>query len=340
MSPSLDRRRKKIMKRQLLSLAFAFTAMVALGDLGGPASAAEPLKIAGFPWIGWAPLYVAEQRGFFKDEGIEVHVVPMEWTPQEGFDLLAAKQIDVRAATLDESALYWRPEAPFAVILATDISSGGDGVLVRSDRDISSVEHLRGKKIVLSLNTPSHFLLNYLLQQNGMSEEDVALVDLSPEDAASAVVAGDVDVAGTFNPYLAKAAEDPNVEVWITSKDTPGLIADVLVMRKDTLASDPERCQRLVRAWNRAVEYQKANPDEAAAIMAKALNYGTAENVKADLAGLVLQGKDENAQFFGGSGPGTALSTVRFAIDLWTKIGRLTTPVKAEDLIDATCLEK
>ena len=54
----------------------------------------------------------------------------------------------------------------------------------------------------------------------------------------------------------------------------------------------------------------------------------------------VLQGKQGNAQFFGGTGPGTALGTARFAIDLWTELGRLSTPVKAEDLIDARCLEK
>ena len=50
---------------------------------------------------------------------------------------------------------------------------------------------------------------------------------------------------------------------------------------------------------------------------------------------IVLQGKQGNAQFFAGDGAGTALGTTRFAIDLWTELGRLTTPVKAEDLIDS-----
>jgi NitT/TauT family transport system substrate-binding protein len=330
------------MKRQMLSLGLACCAMVVLGGIVRPAPAAESLKIAyGSPWIGWGPLYVAEEKGFFKEEGIDVEVVFIEWkSPQEGFDALATKQIDGRLSALDESTLYWTPETPFAVMLATDVSSGGDGILVRSDRNIGSIEDLEGKRIGLWLTTPSHFLLNYLLQQNGMSEEDVTLVDMPAEAAAAAIVAGEVDAAVTWSPYVAEAAADPNVEILVTSKDTPGLIADVLLMRKDTLASDPESCQRLVRAWNKAVEYQKANPDEAAAIMAKGLNYGTAENVKADLAGLVLQGKEESTQFFGGTGPGTALGTASFAIDLWTDLGRLTTPVKAEDLIDASCLEQ
>ena len=74
--------------------------------------------------------------------------------------------------------------------------------------------------------------------------------------------------------------------------------------------------------------------------MAKGLGYGTADDIKADLAGIVLQGKQGNAEFFAGDGDGTALGTTRFAIDLWTERGRLSTPVKAEDRIDASCLEK
>jgi NitT/TauT family transport system substrate-binding protein len=111
---------------------------------------------------------------------------------------LANKQIDGRLATLDEGILHWKPESPFVVVLALDISSGGDGVLVRTDRNIKSVGDLKGKKVGLEHTTPGHFLLNYLLQQNGLSEADVTIVNMSPEDAAAAVVAGDVDAAATF----------------------------------------------------------------------------------------------------------------------------------------------
>jgi NitT/TauT family transport system substrate-binding protein len=202
------------MKGQLLSLSFACSTLVAIGS-SGPASAAEPLTIGyGSPWIGQGPLHVAAQKGYFEDEGLDVKLAKIKVSgPQEEFEALAAKQIDVLSATLDVSTLYWRPEAPFAVILAIDASSGGDGVLVRTDRNIGSIEDLKGKRVALRLNTPSHFLLAYLLRQNGMSDDDVILVDMSPEDAGKAVVAGDVDVAVTWNPHLLKAAEDPKVDI-------------------------------------------------------------------------------------------------------------------------------
>jgi NitT/TauT family transport system substrate-binding protein len=217
------------MKRQLLSLGFACSAMVTLGRIGGPASAAEPLTIGyGSPWIGQGPLHIAAQKGYFENEGLYVKLTKIEASgPQEEFAALAAKQIDVLTATMDVSTLYWRPEAPFAVILAIDASAGGDGVLVRTDRNIGSIEDLKGQRVALRLNTPSHFFLSYLLRQSGMSDDDVTLVDMSPEEAAKAVVAGDVDVAVTWNPHLLKAAEDPTVDILVTSTETPGLIADV-----------------------------------------------------------------------------------------------------------------
>jgi NitT/TauT family transport system substrate-binding protein len=332
------------MSRPKLSLGFAFSIVVTLGGIAGQiaSASAEPLKIAyGSRWIGWGPLHIAKEKGYFEDEGLEVELGYFDWdTPQEGFDLLANKQIGGRLATLDESTLYWKPESPFVVVLALDVSSGGDGVLVRTDRNIKSAGDLKGKKVGLERTSTGHFLLNYLLRQNRLSEADVTIVNMSPENAATAVIAGDVDAAVTFNPHLTNAAENANVKVLLTSEDTPGLIADVLLMRKDVVDSNPGTCQRVVRAWNKAIDYQEANPDESAAIMARGLDYGTAENVKADLAGVALQGRDENARFLGDDGPGTALGTASFAIELWTELGRLTTPVKAEDLIDARCLEK
>ena len=198
------------MSRQKLSLSFAFSVVVALGSIAGqiPIASAEPLKIAyGSTWVGWGPLHIAEEKGYFEDEGLEVELAQFDWdTPQEGFDLLANKQIDGRLATLDEGTLHWKPESPFVVVLALDVSSGGDGVLVRTDRNIASAGDLKGKKVGLERTTPSHFLLSYLLKQNGLSEADVTIVNMSPEDAAAAVIAGDVDTAVSWNPYLTNAA--------------------------------------------------------------------------------------------------------------------------------------
>jgi NitT/TauT family transport system substrate-binding protein len=245
-------------------------------------------------------------------------------------EALATRQIDGRLSTLDEMISQGRPGMRVAAILAIDESSGGDGILIRKDANISSVKDFKGKTIALHRPTTSHFLLNYVLHQNGMSEEDVNLKDMwPPEDIVAAIVAGDVDAAVTWQPHLSNAAEDPSVTLFLTSKETPGLIVDVLILHKEVLAAHPEAGKGLIRAWNKAVEYYKGHPDDAAVIMAKALGYDNPEDLTADLAGVTFCGKERNAQLFRGSGPGTARGTLNFAVELWTK-----------ELIDGTYLEK
>jgi NitT/TauT family transport system substrate-binding protein len=79
------------------------------------ANAAEQLKIAyGSPWVGWGPLYIAQQKGYFENEGLEVEISHQE----HGFDLLKAGEVDGYTGTLDEATLHWQPQKPYAVMLA------------------------------------------------------------------------------------------------------------------------------------------------------------------------------------------------------------------------------
>jgi NitT/TauT family transport system substrate-binding protein len=329
------------MNRQIIVSAFivGVISVFAICALTEPATSAESLKLGYSVWVGYGPLFIARDKGYFKEEGLNVELIKVE-DPKNRFAALAAGQLNGLVSTLDTMTLYWKPETPFVAICGLDDSSGGDGILVK--KELNSLKDLKGKTVAVNVGSVSHFFLSYLLQQNGMSDADLKLNKMSQGDAAAAIVAGRVDAAVTWQPHLSKAAKDPNVKILITSKDTPGLIVDVLIVRKDLLATNPEAGQRLVRAWNKSIEYQKANPDDAAAIMAKGLGgfYEKPDDIKADLTGATLYDKARNTEFFSGSGPGTAAATVKFAIDLWTQLGQITIPIKPEDLIDAAHLEK
>jgi NitT/TauT family transport system substrate-binding protein len=299
------------------------------------------LKIGYSVWVGYGPLFIARDKGYFKDEGLDIELVKVE-DPKDRFAALSGKQLDGLVTTLDTMTLYWRAETPFVAILGLDESSGGDGIIVRKALNIASVKDLKGKKIGVNVGSVSHFLLDYLLQQNGLSDADVTLVKMKQGDVPAALIAGQVDAGVTWEPHLSKAAKDPNLAILTTSKDTPGLIVDTLLLRRDVLEANQGVGTKLSRAWNKAVEYQKTNPDDAAAIMQRGLGsfYEKPDDIKADLAGAKLFDKARNLEFFGGSGPGTAIGTTKFAIDLWTKQGQITTPLKTEELVDGSFLEK
>ncbi|MBI3734484.1 MAG: ABC transporter substrate-binding protein [Chloroflexi bacterium] len=334
------------MVKRLFVLAMVALTALALGGCGAaatPAPAAAPtsLKLGYSVWVGYGPLFIARDKGYFKEQNLNVELTKVE-DPKDRFTALNGKQLDGLVSTLDTMTLYWRAETPFVAILGLDDSSGGDGILALKNKNINSVKDLKGKSIGVNVGSVSHFFLDFLLQKEGLSDADVTLQKMKQGDVPAAMASARIDAGVTWEPHLSKAAKDPNVKILATSKDTPGLIVDVLIMRKDVLTANKDVGARLVKAWNKAIEYQKANADDAAAIMAAGLGsfYEKADDIKADLEGATLYDKARNAKFFAGSGSGTALSTAKFAIDLWTKLGQIATPIKADDMIDASYLEK
>jgi NitT/TauT family transport system substrate-binding protein len=92
-----------------------------------------------------------------------------------------------------------------------------------------------------------------------------------------------------------------------------------------------------VRAWYRALDFIKSNPEEANKIMAEGVGGWLADpQVFADtLSGIQYLDKDANAAFFGSAGePGQLTKTLGYAIDIWSEKGRIQTEMKPEDLID------
>lgn len=290
------------------------------------------LKIGYSVWVGYGPLFIARDKGYFKDAGLDVELVKVE-DPKDRFTALAGNQLDGLVSTLDTMSQYWKAEAPFKAVLGLDESSGGDGIVTKPE--ITSVKDLKGKQIGVNVGSVSQFFLEYVLQQNGMSSSDMTLVKMKQGDVPAALAAGRIDAGVTWEPHLTKSVQNGG-KLLISSKETPGLIVDILILRSDVMKNNPSAAPGLVKAWLRAIDYWKANPDDADTIMAKGLGsfYETAADIKADLAGATLFDAAYNAKFFNGAGNGTATATLKFAIDFYTKLNIITTPVKAEDMID------
>jgi NitT/TauT family transport system substrate-binding protein len=302
-----------------------------------PAATSTNLQIGFSVWVGYGPLFVARDKGYFKDEGLNVDLVKVA-DPKERFSALVGKKLDGLVSTVDTMTLYWKPETPFKAVLGLDDSSGGDGIV--SKPDINSITDLKGKTVGVNVGSVSHFFLDFLLQKNGLTDGDLKIVKMSQDDVPAAFATGKIDAGVTWEPALSKAVKG-GAKLLASSKETPGLIVDVLILRGDVLQSNPDAAKKLINAWNKAIDYIKSNPDDSYSIMQKGLGgfYEKPADIKADLQGATLYDAARNKQFFSGNGSGTALSTAKFAIDLWTKLGQLTTPEKPEDLVDGSYIQ-
>ena len=237
----------------------------ALTSLSALAAQADALKLAHSTWVGYGPFYIAQEMGFFEEEGVEIELTIMENTPLK-MGALMAGQVDIVASTADEFPTYMREGKPLQYILAVDNSNGGDGVVAM--KEITSVADLKGKTVAFEEGSVSQFFINALLRRAGLKQTDVNMVNMTATDAGLAFTAGRVDAAVTWEPHLSQGAATDHGQILINSAETPGLIVDVVAVLESTAIEHEEELKAFVRAWQRSLDYLETNPDEAYQIMA------------------------------------------------------------------------
>lgn len=309
------------------------TLLASIMAMAAPLQAGE-LKLGHSTWVGYGPFYVARDKGFFKEEGVDVELVIMEDTPIK-MGALMAGQLDLVASTADEFPIYMKPGIGLHYVLAVDNSKGGDGIC--ANKDITDIAGLKGKKVAFEQGSVSQFFLNALLKDAGMTQEDIEAVNMPATDSGVAFAAKQVDAAVTWEPALSQGAKSEHGHLLLSSADKPGLITDVVAATTDTLANKKDDVAAFVRAWYKALEFIKTNPDEANQIMASGVGgWLNDPAVFAEtLAGIEYLDREKNLALFGTpEAPGQLHKTLGTAIDIWKGFGRVQVDVKPEDIID------
>lgn len=276
------------------------------------------LKIAIVTWVGFGPLYVAQDKGYFKEEGLDVDLVRIDdFGARRG--ALAAGELDGSVETVDSLAVGLAENLPAIEILVVDQSYGADGIV--ANKGIENIAGLKGKTIACAKSTPSHFFLLYLLDQQGLSPRDFTLKPMDAGDAGAAFVAGKVDSAVTWEPWLSKAKGTPHGHVLATTKNYPGIIADTFVVHPRLAKNRPEDVRALLRAWFKAIEYVRNHRDEAVKIMATHLELPP-EELNAMLDGIRFPSYEDNLKFFGVTGSDNESEKMfSAAVSIWKKAG-------------------
>ena len=227
-------------------LARILLASLGLALLLQPVSARAEVKVGVSDWPGWVAWYVAEQKGYFKKHGADVKLV---WFANytDSISALSAGQLDANSQTWSDTMAPLAKGLPLKAILVNDNSAGNDALMVGPK--IKSFKDLKGKKIALEEFSVSHFLLTLALSKNGMTLKDVQVVNLSAGDAAAAFMAGRVDAAAVWNPWINTIQASGKGKPLFTSANVPGLIPDLLVAQEKSLKAKRKDFVGMIKAW-------------------------------------------------------------------------------------------
>ena len=256
------------MKTRGLSTILAALAISAAG-FAGPAAADDTISCAYPFWPGFAPVHLANELGYFAEEGLTVN---------ETFDddrsnvLPALERGDIQCDMRTVGEHQGRPrtaETQGTIIGTIDISLGGDGVV--ADGSIKTAADLKGKVFAVEPNVPARLLAQLALKEHGLTFADLEVRDIASADAIAVFADPEVAAAATYEPTLTQALKASNKEgahILVSSRDYPGLITDVIVARTDDLKANPEQYRKFLRGIYRAIDYFKTNRADAIKIMA------------------------------------------------------------------------
>ncbi|OIQ84587.1 putative thiamine biosynthesis protein [mine drainage metagenome] len=273
---------RRVALRTLASLA-AFASLTVSGVQ--VAQAESTMNIGTVVWIGYGPFYVAAAKGFFKKYGLDAKLQNFN-DPALIPSAIASKAVDGGMLTYDQVIGSDAKGLHLQVVMPIDYSNGADAIVAKTD--ITKISQFKGQKIGYNPLSPSDFLLSYALLKNGMGEKDIQSISMTPEQVPAAMASGGIPIGVTYEPSLSQIVAmggGKKFHVVFSSKDAPGLITDVLVFNKAYIAAHPKEVKATIRAYLEGLAYMKSNPDDADAIIGKAMGI-SAKDVKDQMSGV------------------------------------------------------
>ncbi|HNW40196.1 MAG TPA: ABC transporter substrate-binding protein, partial [Candidatus Omnitrophota bacterium] len=217
-------------------------------------------------WVGYGPFYLAQEKGFFVQDGIEVFFIDEELDSNRR-DAFKAGILDCEVGTIDLLVSKRAQNTPVIAVLELDCSFGGDAIV--ADKSIKSLNDLIGKRIVFSRDDVSETFISYLFHKKGLSLKDISIITRPPDKVADVFLGKEAEAVVTWEPWVTRALARPGAHILVSTRQTPEVIIDTLNVREDFLKNNPQAVSALMRGWFKAIEYLKDHPEEGSRIIAR-----------------------------------------------------------------------
>lgn len=222
------------------------------------------LKVALLPILDVIPVFVAQQNGYFAEQGIQVDQVPVK-SAQERDVLMQTGQIDGQLNDLVSTALFDKdsikikivytarrafPEAPMLRILAGPKTS------------IKSVSDLKGVPIGISQNSVIEYLTVRLLEAEGLKADDIKVQEVTAIPVRFEQLMNGNIPAATLPDPLAQGAIAEGARLVVDDSKHTSLSQSVLSFSVASLQSKPNTIKKFLVAWEKAVAEVNAHPEK------------------------------------------------------------------------------
>ncbi len=207
------------------------------------------------------PLWVAQDRGFFAKEGVNVEIAGVFRAGPEIMTAFAADALDMAyVGEAPATIAFARGNHDIRVI--AQVNTEGSALVVAKDSPLRTVKELKGKKVAVPGNgSVQDFLLRRNLEKEGVQAADVQIITIAPSEMSNALRSGQIDAYIAWQPYPARSVTSGEGRVLASSADLwAGHPCCALVASRKVA---PEDLKAVLRAHVAAIADIKAHPDAA-----------------------------------------------------------------------------
>jgi NitT/TauT family transport system substrate-binding protein len=278
-------------------LGRVLVAAAAILGLASCMSYEPPLRIALIRWPPFEFLHLAQEKGYFAEEGVEVRLIEFVAVndTQRAFehDKIDGGTFSLFQVLQNRDQLKRKMQVPLVI----DFSDGADLLLAKSE--VADVRALRGRRVGVTLSPLDIFFLTRALELHDMTLQDVTLVYVRTADMAEALREGKVDAITAYPPNSTEIENAGVARPIFSSSHIPGEIVDVLALDEAVIRERPDDVAGLIRGFYRAVRFAREHPEEAWQIMSARERVTSEEFREALQTGITLVPLADQAKFLG-----------------------------------------
>ncbi len=214
-----------------------------------------------------APIFVAHEKGFFTQEGLDV-TLSMHTTGKAALGSLREGKVDF--ATIADTVLMFAAmdNEPISAIATISDSDAHHKIIALRTRGITRAGDLEGRRIGVSVKTSGEFFLYSFLLLGDIPVRSVRIVNVAPEDMFEALVSGKVDAVAIWYPTAHSLANQLGDRAVVFGDKEYSMTWNIVGMRQ-FIEKNPQAIEKVLRGLLKARTYMTNHPDESISITAE-----------------------------------------------------------------------